>query len=149
MTDFSVTIAFGLVRRLAAAGTETPSLYLLISDAGAIRAVQADIAAEVQVQLGVGLRSLTAAEVRLDRLEGAFKRYPDRPVTLITLDRWLPKLVTALDRNVVSLTRRGSVLLLADQGVAERMLSAAPNLRNRLSDVLAIRPEEVLGGPMA
>ena len=149
MTDFSVTIAFGLVRRLAAAGTETPSLYLLISDAGAIRAVQADIAAEVQVQLGVGLRSLAAAGVRLDRLEAAFTGDPDRPITLITLDRWLPKLVTALDRNVVSLTRGGAVLLLANQAVAERLLWAAPNLRNRLSDVLAIRPDEAFGGPMA
>jgi len=149
MTDFSATIAFGLVRRLAAAGTDTPSLYLLISDAGAIRAVEADIAAEVQVQLGLGLRSLVAAEMGLDRLEEALKRNPDRPVTLITLDRWLPKLVTALDRNVVSLTRGGAVLLLANQAVAERLLWAAPNLRNRLSDVLAIRPDEAYGGPMA
>jgi hypothetical protein len=149
MTDFSATIAFGLVRRLAAAGTHTPSLYLLISDAGAIRAIEADIAAEVQVQLGVGLRSLAAAGVRLDRLEAAFTGDPDRPITLITLDHWLPKLVTALDRNVVSLTKGGAVLLLADQGVAERLLSAAPNLRNRLSDVLAIRPDEAFGGPIA
>jgi hypothetical protein len=126
MTEFSATIAFGLVRRLAAAGTDTPSLYLLISDGGAIRAVEADIAAEVQVQLGLGLRSLVATEMRLDRLEEAFARDSDRPVTLITLDRWLPKLVTALDRNVVSLTRGGAVLLLANQAVAERLLSAAP-----------------------
>jgi hypothetical protein len=87
--------------------------------------------------------------MRLDRLEEAFKRDPDRPVTLITLDHWLPKLVTALDRNVVSLTRGGAVLLLANQAIAERLLSAAPNLRNRLSDVLTIRPDEAFGGPMA
>jgi hypothetical protein len=149
MTDFSATIAFGLIRRLAAAGTDTPSLYLLISDTGATRAIEADIAAEVQLQLGLGLRSLVAAEMRLDRLEEAFKRDPDRPVTLITLDHWLPKLVTALDRNVVSLTRGGAVLLLANQAIAERLLSAAPNLRNRLSDVLTIRPDEAFGGPMA
>ena len=149
MTDFSATIAFGLIRRLAAAGTDTPSLYLLISDTGATRAIEADIAAEVQLQLGLGLRSLVAAEMRLDRLEETFKRDPDRPVTLITLDHWLPKLVTALDRNVVSLTRGGAVLLLANQAIAERLLSAAPNLRNRLSDVLAIRPDEAFGGPMA
>jgi hypothetical protein len=149
MTDFSATIAFVLIRRLAAAGTDTPSLYLLISDTGATRAIEADIAAEVQVQLGLGLRSLVAAEMRLDRLEEAFKRDPDRPVTLITLDHWLPKLVTALDRNVVSLTRGGAVLLLANQAIAERLLSAAPNLRNRLSDVLTIRPDEAFGGPMA
>jgi hypothetical protein len=149
MTDFAVTIAFGLVRRLAAAGTDTPSLYLLICDARAIRAIEADIAAEVRVQLGVVLRSLVAAEMRPDTLEEAFTRDPDRPVTLITLDYWLPKLVTALDRNVVSLTRAGAVLLLANQAVGERMLSAAPNLRNRLSDVLAIHPDEAFGGPTA
>lgn len=149
MTDFSATIAFGLVRRIAAAGTDTPSLYLLIADAGDIRAIEADITAEVQVQLGVGLRSLVAAEMKLDRFEEVFTRDPERPVTLITLDHWLPKLVTALDRNVVSLTRGGAVLLLASRAVGERLLSAAPNLRNRLSDVLAIRPDEAVGGTMA
>jgi hypothetical protein len=149
MTDFSTTIAFGLVRRLAAVGTDTPSLYLLVSEAGAMRAIEADIAAEVQVQLGVELRSLAAAEVGTGRLAEAFTQDPGRPVTLITLDHWLPMLVTALDRNVVRLTRGGAVLLLADHRVAERMLSAAPSLRNRLSDVLAIRPEEAFGGPIA
>ncbi len=149
MTDFSATIAFGLVRRVAAAGTDTPSLYLLISDAGAIRAIEADIAAEVQVQLGVVLRSLVAAEMLLDRLEEAFTLDSNRPVTLITFDHWLPKLVAALDRNVVSLTRGGAVLLLTNQAVAERLLSTAPNLRNRLSDVLAIRPDEAFGGTVA
>jgi hypothetical protein len=49
MTGFSTTIAFGLVRRLAAVGLDTPSLYLLIAEAAAIPAIQADIAAEVQV----------------------------------------------------------------------------------------------------
>src|ERR1035438_3659573 len=76
---------------------------------------QADIAAEVQVQLGVGLRALAAADARFDGSEDAFARDPDRPVTLITLDHWLPKLVTALDRNVVLLTRSGAVLLLANR----------------------------------
>ena len=57
MIDFSATTAFGLVRRLATAGLDTPSLYLLISEAATIEVVQADIAAEVQVQLGSGIRS--------------------------------------------------------------------------------------------
>jgi len=149
MTVFSATTAFRLVRRLATAGIDTPSLYLLISDAGAIPAIQADIAAEVQVQMGVGLRALTAAEVKLDRLQEAFTVEPDRPVTLITLDRLLPRLVTALDRNIVLLTRSGAVLLLASHEVAERILTAAPNLRNRFTDVLEMQLDEALGVPTA
>ena len=111
--------------------------------------IQADIAAEVQVQLGVGLRTLAAADARFDGSEDAFARDPDRPVTLITLDHWLPKLVTALDRNVVLLTRSGAVLLLANRKIAERILAEAPNLRNRLTDVFAIVLDELLEGPAA
>jgi hypothetical protein len=148
MTAFSPTNAFRLVRRLAAVGLDTPSLYLLISEAPSIQAIQADITAEVQVQLGVSPRALAADDVRIDRLEEAFARDPDRQVTLITLDHWLPKLVTALDRNVVLFTRSGAVLLLANRKIAERMLAAAPNLRNRLADVLEIRLDEAFGGPM-
>ena len=149
MIDFSATIAFGLIRRLATAGTDTGSLYLLISDAGAIPAIQADIAAEVQVQIGVGVRALAPADVRFDDSQGAFAPGHDKPVTLITLDQWLPKLVTALDRNIVLLTRSGAVLLLASRKVAERILAEAPNLRNRLTDVVEILPDEAFGGPIA
>ena len=142
MTDFSPTTPFGLVRRLAAAGQGSPSLYLLISEAGAIDAVQADLAAEVQVQLGVNLRSLTASEVRPERLEDAFRAESVSPVVLLTLDRWTPKLIDSLDRNIVLVARTGPVLLLTNSELAERALAAAPNLRNRLTDVLTIRPEE-------
>ena len=65
MIGFSATTAFRLVRRLAAIGPDSPSLYLLIADTPAMQAIQADIAAEVQVQLGVGLRALAPADVRL------------------------------------------------------------------------------------
>jgi len=149
MTCFSSTTAFGLVRRLAAVGLNGPSLYLLISDAPEMHVIQADITAEVQVQLGVGLRTVAAADLRLDRLEDVFAPDPATPVTLITLDRWLPKLGAALDRSIVLLTAAGAVLLLANSDVAKRMLAAAPNLRNRLSDVLAIRPDEAFGGTVA
>jgi hypothetical protein len=148
MTAFSPTNAFRLLRRLAAVGLDTPSLYLLISEAPNIQAIQADITAEAQVQLGVGPRELAATDVRIDRLEDASAQDPDRQVTLITLDHWMPKLVKALDRNIVLLTRSGAVLLLAKPEVAERLLAAAPNLRNRLTDVLEIRLDEAFGGPM-
>src|ERR1017187_5407681 len=127
MNGFSPTNAFRLVRRLATIGPDNPSLYLLISEAHTMQPIQADIAAEVQVQLGVGLRALAAADARFDGSEDAF----------------------ALDRNVVLLTRSGAVLLLANRKIAERILAEAPNLRNRLTDVFAIVLEELLEGPAA
>jgi hypothetical protein len=148
MIGFSPTTAFGLVRRLATVGLDTPSLYLLIADASEMHVIQADITAEIQVQLGVGLRAFPAADVRVARLEDVFTHDPATPVILITLDRWLPKLVGALDRNIVLLETSGAVLLLASREVAEHILVAAPNLRNRLSDVLAIRPDEAFVGTM-
>ena len=109
-------------------------------------AVRADLTDEVQVQLGFDIRFLTASEVRPEKLGEAFVRDAVRPVILITLDRWLPKLIDSLDCNVVVLTRAGTVLLLADRQIAERALAAAPNLRSRLADVLAIAPDQAFGG---
>jgi len=149
MIDFSATTPFRLVRRLAAAGQDTPSVYLLVCEAGAMQAVRADIAAEVQVQLGFNLRSLAASEVRPERPEEAFTRETDRPVVLVTLDRWLPRLVDSFDCNIVLLTRAGIVLLLASHEIAERALAAGPNLRNRLTDVLLIKPDEAFGDARA
>jgi hypothetical protein len=148
MTAFSLTNAFRLLRRLAAVGLDTPSLYLLIADAAAMQAIHADIMAEIQVQLGIGPRALAADELTGDRLEDAFAQDPNRPVTLITLDHWLPRLAKALDRNIVLLTRSGAVLMLTKPDIAERLLAAAPNLRNRLTDVLEIRLDEAFGGPL-
>jgi hypothetical protein len=73
MSDFAVTTPFQLVRRLAAAGRESPSVYLLIADAAEIEAVQADVAAEVEVQIGDSLRCLVATEIPTERLEDAFR----------------------------------------------------------------------------
>ncbi len=128
------------------AGQDAPCLYLLICEAGAMNAIRADLTDEVQVQLGFDIRFLTASEVRPEKLEEAFAGDAVRPVTLITLDRWLPKLIDSLDCNIVVLTRAGTVLLLADRQIAERALTAAPNLRSRLADVLAITPDEAFGG---
>jgi hypothetical protein len=149
MIDFSATTPFRLVRRLAAAGQNTPSVYLLVCDAAAVDAVRADLAAEVQVQLGSNLRSLAASEVRPERLEDAFTLETDRPVVLVTLNRWLPKLVDSFDRNIVLLTRAGIVLLLASHEIGERALATGPNLRNRLTDVLSIKPDETFGDARA
>jgi hypothetical protein len=142
MTDFSTATAFGLVRRIAAAGQDNPAIYLLISETSAIDALQADLSAEVQVQLGIELRSLAASDIQPDKLEEAFAH---AGVVLITLDRWTPYFIQSLDRNIVWVTNTGPVLLLATFDVAERALALAPNLRNRLTDVLVIRPDESFG----
>jgi hypothetical protein len=149
MIDFAATTPFRLVRRLAAAGQGAPSVYLLVCEAAAVDAVRADIAAEVEVQLGFNLRSLAASQVQPERLEDAFKSETVWPVVLVTLDRWLPRLVDSLDRNIVLLTRTGMVLLLASHEIAERALAAGPNLRNRLTDVLLIKPDEAFGDARA
>jgi len=149
MPSFSATTAFRPVRRLAAIGPDGPSLYLLIADASAMQEIQADIAAEVQVQIGVAVQVLAAVDVELDRLEDPLAEASDMRVTLITLDQWLPSLVTALDRKIVLLTRHGAVLPLASPGVTERLLPAAPNLRNRLTGVFAVRLEQSFEGTAA
>jgi hypothetical protein len=149
MIDFSATTAFRLVRRLAAAGQDTPSLYLLVCETAVMDAVRADIAAEVQVQLGFNLRLLAASEVRPERLEDAFTSDTVGHVILVTLDHWLPKLIESFDRNIVLLTRAGMVLLLASHEIAEHALAAGPNLRNRLTDVLVVKSDEAFGDERA
>jgi hypothetical protein len=149
MIDFSTTTTFQLVRRLAAAGQDTPALYMLVCEAAVGDAVRADIAAEAQVQLGLNLRLLAASEVQPERLEDAFTSDTFSPLILITLDRWLPRLIASFDRNVVLLARAGIVLLIASREIAERVLAAAPNLRNRLTDILLIKPDEASGDARA
>ncbi len=144
MTDASTTTAFRLVRRLSAIGNESPSLYLLTCDMATMGALQDDLAAEAEVQLGVTLRVLAAAEIRPERLAYAFTGADER-VTLVRFHHWLPKLASALDRNIVLLTTAGAVLLLMSREVAERTLVAAPNLRSRLTDLLAIEPDLAFG----
>jgi len=149
MIDFSTTTAFRLVRRLAAAGQATPSLYMLVCESAIMDAIRADIVAEIEVQLGLNLRLLAASKMRPERLEEAFTPDTVLPLILITLDRWLPKLVDSFDRNIVLLTSAGVVLLVASPVIAERVLAAAPNLRNRLTDVVLIKPDEAFGDPRA
>jgi hypothetical protein len=134
MMDFSTTTPFQLARMLAAVGQESPSIYLLISEPAGMEAVHTDIAAEVEVQLGSPIRTLVASEMQLERLEDEFRPDTARPVVLVRLDVWMPKLVRSLDRHVVLMTRAGAVLLLGTQDLAERVLTKAPNLRNRLTD---------------
>jgi hypothetical protein len=146
MTDFTPVTPFELARRLAVAGPGSPAVYLLILESSTADAVRSDIAAEIQVQLGMAPRSLIASEMRPEMLDDAFRRGLDSPVVLITFDRSVPKLIDSLDRNVVLLERSGIVLLLGRRELADRVLTGAPNLRSRITDVLAVNPDEAFGG---
>jgi hypothetical protein len=145
MIDFSATTPFRLVRRLATTGHNTPSIYLLICEAAALEAVRADTEAELKVQLGLNLRSLLASGVRSERLEDVVSSEASGAISLVILDQWLPRLVASFDRNVVLLETNGTVLLLGTREIAERTLAAAPNLRNRLTDILSIGSDQVFG----
>ena len=150
MIDFSPTTPFRLARELAAAGQSAPSIYLLVCDDRSTDAVRADLLAEIEIQLGFKVQSVRASEVRPEKLEDTFKQSPDDwSMVFLIFDRWLPKLVDSIDRNVVLLTRAGTVLLLANRQITERVLAACPNLRNRITDVLSIEPDEALRGPRA
>lgn len=150
MIDFSSTTPFRLARELAVAGQSAPSLYLLVCDDRSTGAVQADLVAEIEIQLGFKAQSVRASDVRPEKLEDTFKQSAaDWSIVLLIFDRWLPKLVDSIDRNVVLLTQAGTVLLIANRQIAERVLVGAPNLRNRITDVLCIEPDEALRGTRA
>jgi len=111
--------------------------------------LRADIEAESQVQLGYGVRVLTASELQAEGFERVFLSDEPAPVTLVVMDRWARKLVTMLDRNVILLARGSAVLLLVSPKVAECAVASAPNLRNRLTDMLEMKIDDALGGPGA
>jgi hypothetical protein len=146
MIDFSTTTTFGVVRRVAAAGLSTPSIYVLICEPAELVAVEKDLAAEIEVQLGSELRSLDASNITFDILLEANTHAEGSGIVLLTMRRWEHDLVDSIDRNVVLLTDAGPLLLLTSFDVAERILAKAPNLRSRLADVLLIGPDEALGG---
>ncbi|MEX2299621.1 MAG: hypothetical protein WD733_01720 [Bryobacterales bacterium] len=149
MSDFASTTPFQLVRRLAAAGQNSPSAYFLIAATSATESVQVDLAAEVEVQIGGYLQCLAAADLDPERLEHAFGSEIHWPNLLITVDHWVPNVIDWFDRNVVIVIGAGAVLFLANPRVAERVLRAAPNLRNRLTDILTIEPDPAFGGFLA
>jgi hypothetical protein len=105
MTSLAHTTAFGLILRVAAAGLETPSFYLLVAKAAEIDVVRADIIAGVQVQLGLDLHIIEAATF-------ADAVTPSGSIALIVLDASPRDLVSGMDRNIVLLTscRRGVVV---------------------------------------
>jgi len=146
MITFPRTTVFGLVRRVAATELTNPSIYVLICEPEAMSAVQSDLAAEIEVQLGADLRSFDASHVTIDILAQAIASNRTPGVILLAMARWEHTLVDSIDRNIVLLTQVGPVLFLTSFDVAERILTRAPNLRSRLADVLIIGPDEPIGG---
>jgi hypothetical protein len=140
MTQFAGTTIFQLVRRLAAAGLKSPSLYLIICADADIDSVRSDLELEVRAQLGFFPRSFSASKASSDRLENIFSQDEVRPFVLITIDHWKSGLFQSLDRNVVLLKRAGVVIFIATPTFAERALAKAPNMRNRFTDILAVKP---------
>lgn len=140
---FSAITPFRLVRSLGLAGARNPAIYLLICDRPSAAAVQADLLAETAVQLGGSIHVDTASNVLRDSLPV----WKDGSTRLIDFDDWLPDLVEALDRHSAVLVQDGGqLLLLADEKSSERLLSTAPNLRSRLTDVFRIGPDDLSGG---
>lgn len=146
MIDFSTTTTFGVVRRVAATGLSTPSIYVLICEPGELGAIRKDLAAEIEVQLGSELRSLDASNITFDVLLEANAHANGPGIVLLAMRRWEHNLVDSIDRNIVLLTESGTLLLLTSFDVAERILARAPNLRSRIADVFLIGPDEALGG---
>jgi len=146
MIDFSTTTTFGVVRRVAATGLSTPSIYVLICEPGELGTVRKDLAAEIEVQLGSELRFLDASHITFDALLQANAHANGPGIVLLAMRRWEHNLVDSIDRNIVLLTESGPLLLLTSFDVAERILAKAPNLRSRIADVLLIGPDEALGG---
>ena len=125
------------------AGARNPAIYLLICDGASAAAVEADLRAEAEVQLGAAIHVNTASQVLRNRLP----LWHDGSARLIYFDRWLPDLMEAMDRHSALLVQDGGqLLLLADKESAERLLRGAPNLRSRLTDVFRIAPDGLSRG---
>ncbi len=144
MIDFSTTTAFRLVRWLAL-GQGTTAMYLLIYEEGSQSAIEADLQAEVDVQLSSSLPIGRVSE-RLDI--GGLLGLPDHgPIRVLRIDRWSPELIALLDTHVIRLEQTGAqFLFLATPVLAQKLLVEAPNLRNRLTEVLRIVPDDPSGG---
>jgi hypothetical protein len=146
MIDFSTTTAFRLVRRLAMAQGST-AIYLLIYEDDAQLDIEADLKAEVEVQLGSRLMIGPVSE--LLREDDGVRLAGVDPIRVLRIDRWSPELNGLLDTHVIRLERTGAqFLFLTTDRLSEQLLVAAPNFRNRLTEVLRIVPDDPSGGAL-
>jgi len=142
MSEFDHTTPFRLVRSIGAAGSGNPAIYLLICEAEAASAVESDLLDEIRAQLDGPVHVETASE-----LLSQFSLSRDTSIRLVHINQSFPDLISSLDRHSPLLVRDGGqLLLLAVKQTAERLLEKAPNLRNRLTGVFQIEPEDLSGG---
>ena len=126
-------------------GQGTTAMYLLIYEEGAQSAIEADLRAEVEVQMASPLPIGQVSEL-LD-VDDVLGLHDAGPMQVLRIDRWSPELVALLDTHVIRLERTGAqFLFLTTQTLAEQLLVEAPNFRNRLTDVLRIVPDDPSGG---
>ena len=85
------------------AGARNPAIYLMICERPAAAAVEADLLAEIAVQLGTTIHVSTASQVLSDSLPA----WHDGSIRLIYFDTWLPDLVNSLDRHSAILVQDG------------------------------------------
>ncbi len=147
MIDFTATTAFRLVRRLVM-GQGSTAMYLLIYEEGAELAIEADLRAEVEVQLATPLPIRKVSEM-LDG-DDSLGLANAGALRVLRIDRWSPAVVALLDTHVVRLERTGAqFLFLVPSALIEQVLEKAPNFRSRLTDVLRIIPDDLSGGDPA
>jgi hypothetical protein len=144
LIDFATITAFRLVRRLATAQASTV-MYLLIYEEDTESAIEADLRAEVEVQLATQLSIRRVSELQdLDR--ALLTEYADR-IRVLWIDCWLQELVDLLDSHVVRLEWTGAqFLFLTTTELSEKLLVRAPNFRSRLTEVMRITPDDPSGG---
>jgi hypothetical protein len=144
MIAFATTTAFRFVRRLAT-GQGSLATYLLVFDEGAKAAVEDDLRSEFEVQMGIRLKIGRASHPQ--DVEKAITLEASDQVRVLKIDRMSPRVLAILDTHVIRLERAGvQFVFLATHELAERLLMRAPNLRNRLTEVLCIVPENISVG---
>ena len=125
-------------------GQASTAMYLLICDEHAQDDVETDLRAEVEAQLGVRLPVGLIEEMFLEDV--GFGPDDTNPIRLLRIDRWSPELIGLLDTHVVRLERTGAqFLFLTTDKLSEQLLKAAPNFRNRLTEIMRILPDGTLG----
>ena len=117
MVDFLKTTAFRLVRRLAT-GQGSVVFYVLIYAENDLPDIEADLRAEIQVQIGV-LPAFGVASTILREGAGLILDDAD-PIRILRIDCWSPELVALLDTHVIRLERSGAqFLFLATEKLAD------------------------------
>jgi hypothetical protein len=143
MIPLDSTTAFRLVRRLAV-GQGTFAMYLLVCPEEVSGAIEEDLRAEAEVQLGSPIPILDIAEVLLHPESNL--PFGECSVGGLHIRSLSAEVISLLDTHVVRLERGGRQLLfLAAPEIAEQLLIEAPNFRNRLTEVMCIIPDPSIG----